>query len=51
MSAVVRDWWGSQRQTKASYQDIKECRRRHPLALVQSSNKLLGIFGPKEYRG
>jgi hypothetical protein len=51
MSAVVRDWWHPQRQTRAGYQDVKECRRRHPLDLAQSSIELLVVFEPIEYRG
>jgi hypothetical protein len=50
MSAVVRDWWGPQRQTRAGYQDVKECRRRHSLDLAQSRIELLGASGPVEYR-
>jgi hypothetical protein len=51
VSAVVRDWLGPERQTRAGYQDVKECRRRHPLDLAQSSIELLGVSGPIEYRG
>jgi hypothetical protein len=51
MSAIVRDGWGPQRQTRAGYQDVKECRRRHPLDLAKSSVELLGVSGPIEYRG
>jgi hypothetical protein len=43
--------WGPQRQTRAGYEDVKGYRRRHSLALAQSSSELLGVFGPIEYRG
>jgi hypothetical protein len=41
---------GSSKANKDGYQDVKECRRRHPLDLAQSSIELLGVCGPIEYR-
>jgi hypothetical protein len=49
-SVVVRGWQGLQRQTEAGYQDVGECRRKHPLGLVLSNIELLRVFEPIEYR-
>jgi hypothetical protein len=46
----VKGLWDLQRQTGADCQDAEECKRKHPLNLVQSNIGLLSIFEPIEYR-
>jgi hypothetical protein len=47
---VVKGLWNLQRQTGADCQDAEECKRKHPLNLVQRNIWLLRVFEPVEYR-
>jgi hypothetical protein len=47
---VVKCLWDFQRQTEADCQDAEECKRRHPLNLVQNNIGLLRVFELIEYR-
>jgi hypothetical protein len=47
---AVKSLWDLQRQTEADCQDAEECKRKHPLNLVQSNVGLLRVFEPIEYR-
>jgi hypothetical protein len=40
----VKGLWDLQRQAEADCQDAEECKRKHPLNLVQSNIGLLRVF-------
>jgi hypothetical protein len=45
---AVKCLWALQRQTEADCQGAEECKRKHPLKLVQSNIGLLRVFEPVE---